>query len=52
MTTYHNNYILVNKCQKGNLVLEYLKKDKWMYADVVPDYAITKETGALFLSIK
>lgn len=41
--------ILVNSCQRGNPVLQYIKGVAWEYADIVPDYQVGLSNGVLFL---
>ncbi|KAJ3019297.1 Excision repair cross-complementation group 1 [Thoreauomyces humboldtii] len=46
------NSVVVNKCQKGNGILNFIKNVPWEYGDVVPDYQVGQTSCALFLSLK
>ncbi|XP_078033278.1 DNA excision repair protein Ercc1 [Augochlora pura] len=44
--------LLVSTKQKGNPLLKAIDNVPWEYADIVPDYVMSKSTCALFLSIR
>ena len=44
-----SNAILVNSCQRGNPILQFIKGVAWEYADIVPDYQVGLSSGVLFL---
>ncbi|XP_076376706.1 DNA excision repair protein Ercc1 [Megalopta genalis] len=44
--------LLVNVKQKGNPLLKCIHNVVWEYADIIPDYVMSKTTCALFLSIR
>jgi DNA excision repair protein ERCC-1 len=44
--------ILVNPCQKGNPVLNYIKAVPWEWGDIIPDYVVGEKACALYLSLK
>ncbi|RWS29801.1 DNA excision repair protein ERCC-1-like protein [Leptotrombidium deliense] len=47
-----SNCIFVKNKQRGNLLLKSLKNVNWEYSDIEPDYLMTPQTCALFLSLK
>ncbi|MBW0543975.1 hypothetical protein O181_083690 [Austropuccinia psidii MF-1] len=46
------NNIIVNKCQKGNPVLNLIQSTPWEFGEILSDYQLGQTTGALFLSLK
>ncbi|KAI8824815.1 DNA excision repair protein ERCC-1 [Fimicolochytrium jonesii] len=46
------NAVVVNSCQRGNGVLNFIKNVPWEYGDIVPDYQVGQTSCALFLSLK
>ncbi|KAJ3090289.1 ssDNA endonuclease and repair protein rad10 [Quaeritorhiza haematococci] len=44
--------IIVNACQRGNGVLNYIKNVPWEYGEIVADYQVGATSCALFLSLK
>ncbi|KND01765.1 DNA repair protein rad10 [Spizellomyces punctatus DAOM BR117] len=44
--------IVVNSCQRGNGVLNFIKNVPWEYGDIIPDYQVGMTSCALFLSLK
>ncbi|KAJ3299871.1 ssDNA endonuclease and repair protein rad10 [Borealophlyctis nickersoniae] len=46
------NCIVVNKCQKGNGVLNHIRNVPWEYGEIIPDYQVGQTSCALFLSLK
>ncbi|KAF0442096.1 DNA repair protein rad10 [Gigaspora margarita] len=47
-----SNTILVNGCQRGNPILQFIRNVPWEYSEIVPDYLLGQTTCALFLSLK
>ncbi|KAL9931900.1 hypothetical protein V8E36_009215 [Tilletia maclaganii] len=46
------NTILVNSCQKGNPILQFVRNVGWEYGDIVPDYQVGVSSCILFLSLR
>ncbi|KAK0538071.1 ssDNA endonuclease and repair protein rad10 [Tilletia horrida] len=46
------NTILVNACQKGNPILQFIRNVGWEYGDIVPDYQVGVSNCILFLSLR
>ncbi|KAE8225678.1 hypothetical protein CF319_g1622 [Tilletia indica] len=44
--------ILVNSCQKGNPILQFIRNIGWEYGDIVPDYQVGVSSCILFLSLR
>eukprot|EP01117_Protostelium_nocturnum_P009891 TRINITY_DN3523_c0_g1_i2.p1 TRINITY_DN3523_c0_g1~~TRINITY_DN3523_c0_g1_i2.p1 ORF type:complete len:265 (+),score=46.04 TRINITY_DN3523_c0_g1_i2:130-924(+) len=44
--------LLVNKAQKGNRLLNYIKNVDWMFESIAPDYVFGNDGCALFLSCR
>ncbi|CAB4405628.1 unnamed protein product [Rhizophagus irregularis] len=49
---YSTNSIIVNGCQRGNPVLQFIRNVPWEFGDIVPDYVVGQTTCALFLSLR
>ncbi|CAG8445030.1 4319_t:CDS:2 [Scutellospora calospora] len=47
-----SNAILVNGCQRGNPILQFIRNVSWEYSEIAPDYLLGQTTCALFLSLK
>ncbi|CAG8815112.1 16561_t:CDS:2, partial [Dentiscutata erythropus] len=41
--------ILVNGCQRGNPILQFIRNVPWEYSEIAPDYLLGRTTCALFL---
>ncbi|RWS17187.1 DNA excision repair protein ERCC-1-like protein [Dinothrombium tinctorium] len=46
------NTVIVNRKQRGNLLLKSIKNVNWDYGDIEADYMMGEQTCALFLSLK
>ncbi|KAL7004037.1 ssDNA endonuclease and repair protein rad10 [Cystobasidiomycetes sp. EMM_F5] len=46
------NSILVNPCQKGNPIINYIRNVAWEYDDILVDYSVGATTGVLYLSLR
>ncbi|KAK0551614.1 ssDNA endonuclease and repair protein rad10 [Tilletia horrida] len=46
------NTVLVNSCQKGNPILQFVRNVGWEYGDIVPDYQVGVSSCILFLSLR
>ncbi|CAD6892014.1 unnamed protein product [Tilletia controversa] len=46
------NTILVNSCQKGNPILQFIRNIGWEYGDIVADYQVGATSCILFLSLR
>ncbi|KAI0074163.1 DNA repair protein rad10 [Panus rudis PR-1116 ss-1] len=46
------NNIIINPCQRGNPILEYIRNVGKEFGDVVVDYQVGRTTGVLFLSLR
>ncbi|KAJ1985134.1 ssDNA endonuclease and repair protein rad10 [Dimargaris verticillata] len=44
--------VVVNSCQYGNPVLDFIRNVPWEYGDIVPDYTVGQTSCVLFLSLK
>ncbi|KAN0062448.1 ssDNA endonuclease and repair protein rad10 [Thecaphora frezii] len=44
--------VLVNRCQRGNPVLQHIRNVGWEYGDIVPDYQTGVSRCILFLSLR
>ncbi|CAG8573172.1 1586_t:CDS:2 [Funneliformis mosseae] len=49
---YTTNSIIVNGCQRGNPILQFIRNVPWEFGDIVPDYVVGQTTCALFLSLR
>ncbi|CAI2188925.1 10678_t:CDS:2 [Funneliformis geosporum] len=49
---YTTNSIIVNGCQRGNPLLQFIRNVPWEFGDIVPDYVVGQTTCALFLSLR
>ncbi|CAG8463290.1 9702_t:CDS:2 [Cetraspora pellucida] len=47
-----SNAIIVNGCQRGNPILQFIRNVPWEYSEIAPDYLLGQTTCALFLSLK
>ncbi|CAG8478749.1 3652_t:CDS:2 [Racocetra fulgida] len=44
-----SNAILINGCQRGNPILQFIRNVPWEYSEIAPDYLLGQTTCALFL---
>lgn len=50
--TYAGYRIIVNRKQKGNPILKYVRNVPWEFDSIVPDYELGRCACALYLSVK